>query len=307
MDSVAENYFPRSGSEYDDSGHDTGVGREFASRYFTTQTLEVALEYYNKDYRVLPGLSVPRWVGRKLECLRIVTGEGIDDSGHLRVMVEISGKNGSVSVQAAEGFFSRSSTVLDTCWGQVLSVRVQSSGPDSWLGSVELSSDGRVSFGPMRCSECTPSSSRTIFVASTGESRTSGAPAQAACLSGVACELLKEELPPSPSSAAPARVPTAQERTEELSEAVPPGYQQVGRNCNCGLTLAEWNHEHVPDASRCAEACEEARGCAAFAVWISPATFDHLCRLFDSPCEDNDGRQPCDSFTRRAGVSVGSD
>jgi len=210
MDEVAETYFPRSASSslYDSSDHDTGVSREFISRYFSTRTLEVALEYYAKDYRVLPGLSVPRWVDRKLECLRIATGDGIDDSGHLRVMLEVGGSNGSVSVRAAEGFFNRSSTVLDKCWGQVLSVRVQSSGLDSWLGSVEWSPDGRVSFGPMRCSECTSgSSSRDMFVASTGQSRISGEHAQASCLNGRACELLKEDFPPPPPSAPPRRQP----------------------------------------------------------------------------------------------------
>lgn len=307
IDSAAETYFPRraSTSEYD-SDHDTGVSREFVSRYFTTQTLEVALEYYTKDYRVLPGLSVPRWVDRKIECLRIVTGEGIDDSGHLRVMVEVGGKNGSVSVQAAEGFFSRGSTVLDKCWGQVLSVRVQSSGPDSWLGSVEWSPDGRVSFGPMKCSECTSGSSGEMFVASIGEPRISGERTQASCLNGAACELLREEAPPPPPTVALARAPTSRENTTEgLEEAAPPaGYTQVGRSCNCGNTVAEWSSER-PTPHLCAEACEGVRGCAAFAVWRSPATFDHMCRLFDTQCKDHDGRQPCDSFIRLAGASPG--
>jgi hypothetical protein len=227
MDEVAETYFPRSVSSslYDASDHDTGVSREFVSQYFTTRTLEVALEYYAKDYRVLPGLSVPSWVDQKLECLRIATGDGIDDSGHLRVMLEVGGKNGSVSVRAAEGFFNRSSTVLDKCWGQVLSVRVQSSGPDSWLGSVEWSPDGRVSFGPMRCSECTSGSSisREMFVASNGESRISAEQAQASCLNGSACELLKEDFPPPPPSAVPTRAPANLEDTEGLKMAAPTG------------------------------------------------------------------------------------
>jgi len=306
LDSVAETYFPRSAitSEHAGSDHDTGVSREFASRYFTTQTLEVALEYYAKDYRVLPGLSVPRWVDQTLECLRITTGDGIDDSGHLRVMVEIVGENGPVSTQAAEGFFSRSSTVLDKCWGQVLSVRVQSSGPDSWRGSVELSPDGRVSFGTMRCSECSSGNSRDISVASTGGSRISGEQAQASCLDGAACELLKEESPPPRPSAAPARAPAALVGTEGLQEAIPSGYTQAGRSCNCGHTIAEWSSEQTIDL--CAEACEGALGCAAFAVWNSPATFKSMCRLFDKNCEENDGRQPCDSFNRLAGASPGS-
>jgi hypothetical protein len=94
--------------------------------------------------------------------------------------------------------------------------------------------------------------------------------------------------------------------TEGKGKAAPPqklakGNWQVGRSCNCGQTVTELVLAHLnPDL--CAEACQGTPGCVAFAIWTSAATFKNMCRLFDTPCEVDDGRQPCNSFTRSVDV-----
>jgi hypothetical protein len=116
-------------------------------------------------------------------CLRIQTGNGKHNDGTVNILVDSgSGLNSEASGQ----FYNHNDVVLEKCYSNdIESVQVKNPTNNAWIGSIEYSSDGNVTYRAMSCTGCTLCM-KTHQIVVDGNSD-SGGLAEAQCLGGVEC------------------------------------------------------------------------------------------------------------------------
>eukprot|EP00964_Phaeocystis_antarctica_P099526 scaffold65379_cov71-Phaeocystis_antarctica.AAC.1 len=114
--------------------------------------------------------------------LRITTGTSASDVGTLDVEVDDGSGYAWVSTGQA---WALGSTVLDASYQTLSGVRVRNPTSDGWVGVIEYSSNGGISFAPFVCTDCTKGYS-TAIIAVDGNS---DGVATTTCLNGATCAL----------------------------------------------------------------------------------------------------------------------
>ena len=99
--------------------------------------------------------------------------------------VEVDDGSGYASVTTGVSW-AKGSTVLDAWYHTLSGVRVRNPTTDGWVGAIEYSSDGGVTYAPFVCTDCTKGSS-TALIAVDGDSSSAGHPTT--CLGGATCTL----------------------------------------------------------------------------------------------------------------------
>ena len=115
--------------------------------------------------------------------LRITTGTSISAGGTLDV--EVDDGSGYAWVTTGQAW-ALGSTVLDASYHTLSGVRVRNPTGDGWVGAIEYSSDGGVTYAPFVCTDCTKGSS-TANIAVDGDSDGPNAPTT--CQDGTTCAL----------------------------------------------------------------------------------------------------------------------
>ena len=104
----------------------------------------------------------------------------------------VNSGDGSGYVEVTErAFFSKGETVLEECYTGLIGVQVQNADIDGWVGSIEASVDGGITYSPMVCEDkCTPAGGATsfIFVDGDGDDNVYDS-AVVECLNGETCTL----------------------------------------------------------------------------------------------------------------------
>jgi len=159
---------------------------------------------YELDFPTLPPkaecdlgvLASSMWVpvvdcGSGQYCLRIVTGTGGANDGHLTVVVEGSEVQTLVDGSA---IFGKGDVVVagDTCYDKpIREVRVKNPGNNAWTGTIEYSSDEGSSFQPMYCiggcNSVGPADKIVVDGNTDGHNQ-----ADLECLSGKTCRLMPQ-------------------------------------------------------------------------------------------------------------------
>ena len=115
--------------------------------------------------------------------LRITTGTSAAADGTLDVQVDDG--SGYAWVTTGQNW-AKGSTVLDALYHTLSGVRVRGPTRDGWVGAIEYSSDGGVTYAPFVCTDCTKGSS-TAHIAVDGDSMNAAPPTT--CFGGATCAL----------------------------------------------------------------------------------------------------------------------
>ncbi|CAK0834576.1 unnamed protein product [Prorocentrum cordatum] len=75
---------------------------------------------------------------------------------------------------------------------------------------------------------------------------------------------------------------------DDLLTSVYPGYEQVGRNCQCGTLIRRFSEEH-DSLESCAEECNLYPHCDAIAIQPWQSIWRGQCDLFTAACEETNG------------------
>ena len=114
-------------------------------------------------------------------CLLITTGSGQYDNGFINVFVD-SG-SGYVEVTAPGTNWPAGSEVLNECYTNLVGVQVTNSQTNAWAGSIESSTDGKITYSAMECINCTGDVSTTEYIVVDGDDNGTG---DTKCLNGSA-------------------------------------------------------------------------------------------------------------------------
>ena len=82
--------------------------------------------------------------------------------------------------------------VLDECYSGFVGVQVSNSQTNAWAGGVEFSVDGKASYSPMQCVDCTTGTS-TEYIVVDGDDNGKGV---TKCLNSNVCTMKTEEIVP---------------------------------------------------------------------------------------------------------------
>ena len=88
--------------------------------------------------------------------------------------MEVDDGSGYASVTTGQSW-AKGSTVLDTSYHTLSGVMVRNPTTDAWVGAIEYSSDGGVTYLPFVCTDCTKGSS-TARISVDGNSDSIGSP-----------------------------------------------------------------------------------------------------------------------------------
>ena len=111
-------------------------------------------------------------------CLLVRTGSGTYNPGTVDILVD-SGSSYAISSTKS---FSEGEVVMDQCFDTIPTVQIRNRKTDGWAGSIELSLDGRQTYFPMECIDCT---GPTSFSPITADGRTT-----TWCVDGSTCTLV---------------------------------------------------------------------------------------------------------------------
>ena len=130
-----------------------------------TDSLEATSSPIKSDNTTLESTSSPStFTVFNLTCIRITTGPGKFDNGYLDVFVN----NGTEYVQVTTPGINypggEVGDVLDECYSGFVGVQVSNSQTNAWAGGVEFSVDGKASYSPMQCVDCTTGTSTEYIV-----------------------------------------------------------------------------------------------------------------------------------------------
>merc|ERR1711957_541714 len=112
---------------------------------------------------------------------------------HLRITTTTNAGTLDVEMDDGSGYASvttgvhwaKGSTVLDASYHTLSGVRVRNPTNDGWVGAIEYSSDGGVTYSPFVCTDCTEGSS-TALIAVDGDS---DGDIPTTCFGGATCTL----------------------------------------------------------------------------------------------------------------------
>ena len=85
-------------------------------------------------------------------CLRVTTGSVASDRP---VNVFVDSGSGYVEVSTPGKYYGQGATVIDQCFDTIVGVQVSNQSTDTWAGVFELSTDGKATYVPLICSDCT--------------------------------------------------------------------------------------------------------------------------------------------------------
>ena len=115
----------------------------------------------------------------------VTTGTSTHNGGPVNVFVD-SG-SGYIQVNTPGISYVTGVTVADQCFDTIVGVQVSNDGNDAWVGSIELSMDGKTTYYPLVCSDCTgKSNAMPIVVDGNADSWDQ---AMTWCLRGAMCTL----------------------------------------------------------------------------------------------------------------------
>ena len=120
-------------------------------------------------------------VSQEPTCLLITTGSGQYDNGYLDVYVNTG--DGYDMVTAPETNWPAGSEVLNQCYAGLVGVQVTNSQTNAWAGSIESSTDGKITYSAMECINCTGDVSTTEYIVVDGDDNGTG---DTKCLNGSA-------------------------------------------------------------------------------------------------------------------------
>jgi len=131
----------------------------------------------------LPTSSAPSSSPTGSNCLMVTTGTS---SGGFRggpVNVFVDSGNGYILLSVEGYVYREGETVLDQCFDTIVGVQVSNDSTNGWVGSFELSRDGKASYHQLMCSDCSGNSNAMpIAVDGNGDSLSG-------CLDGKNCTL----------------------------------------------------------------------------------------------------------------------
>ena len=115
-------------------------------------------------------------------CLLITTGTGTYDGGYLDVYVNTG--DGTYNMVTTPGInYDKGQIVLDECYANLVDVQVTNSQTNAWGGSIESSTDNKVTYTAMVCQDCTGDVSTTEYIVVDGDDNGTG---DTKCLNGSA-------------------------------------------------------------------------------------------------------------------------
>jgi len=120
-----------------------------------------------------------------LYCIRVTTGSGENNGGY--VDVQVDNGSGYVTVSTPGKYYNTSEVVLDRCFDKILGVQVKNEKTDAWTGTIELSTDGRMSYSPFTCSNCIGRTNTMLIVVDGNADSTDQASTR--CHNGATCSL----------------------------------------------------------------------------------------------------------------------
>ena len=112
-------------------------------------------------------------VSQEQTCLLITTGTGTFDNGFVDVFVD-SGA-GYVNVTESGINWPAGSEVLNQCYSGLVGVQVSNSVTNAWAGSIETSTDNKITYSAMVCQDCTGDVSTTECIVVDGDGNGKGA------------------------------------------------------------------------------------------------------------------------------------
>lgn len=118
-------------------------------------------------------------------CLLVTTGFGEYHDGSVDVYVDNGSGYGLVSLSGKEHV--QGEFVVDRCYDRIDGIQIRSNSNNGWLGMVELSTDGKRSYNPFICSNCTGTMNVMPIVVDTDWDGWGGPIAM--CLGGSICSL----------------------------------------------------------------------------------------------------------------------
>ena len=119
-------------------------------------------------------------------CLRVTTGNSYNYDGPLNVFVD-SG-SGYVTVSTPGKHHGKGEIVIDQCFHTIVGVQVSNQSVIGWAGVFELSTDGKVSYFPLTCSDCT-GTTNTMPISVDGDNTFASDELTTWCFDGATCTL----------------------------------------------------------------------------------------------------------------------
>ena len=96
-------------------------------------------------------------------CLLVTTGTGQYDNGYLDVYVNTG--DGVYNMVTILGInYDKGQVVLDECYSGLVGVQVTNSQTNAWGGSIESSTDGKITYSAMECQDCTTGTTAEYIV-----------------------------------------------------------------------------------------------------------------------------------------------
>eukprot|EP00581_Thalassiosira_minuscula_P004332 CAMPEP_0183747148 /NCGR_PEP_ID=MMETSP0737-20130205/67116_1 /TAXON_ID=385413 /ORGANISM="Thalassiosira miniscula, Strain CCMP1093" /LENGTH=753 /DNA_ID=CAMNT_0025982857 /DNA_START=9 /DNA_END=2270 /DNA_ORIENTATION=+ len=143
--------------------------------------------------------STPNQSPTRSNCLRVTTGDAPATSGPVDIFLD-SG-SGLNLLSNSGRVYAPKEVVVDQCFDTIIGIQVSNQSPDGWAGSFELSTDGRATYYPLMCPDCT-GITNSMPISVDGDYNSFGG-----CLNGKNCTITKmpTTLPLGDSSYSPPR------------------------------------------------------------------------------------------------------
>mmetsp|Transcript_30066 Transcript_30066/g.49264 ORF Transcript_30066/g.49264 Transcript_30066/m.49264 type:complete len:404 (+) Transcript_30066:258-1469(+) len=121
------------------------------------------------------------------KCLMVTTGTPSEFSGG-GVDVFVDSGSGYVMVSTPGKHHGEGEIVIDQCFHTIVGVQVSNQSVIGWAGVFELSSDGRVTYFPLTCSDCT-GTTNTMPISVDGDDTFASDELTTWCFNGATCTL----------------------------------------------------------------------------------------------------------------------
>jgi len=117
-------------------------------------------------------------------CVEVKTGTASHNDGGLRVTVN----DAVVSSGSDSKIYTKGEVVVRKCFYSITSIKVSNPGKNAWTGSLLGSSDGGMTYSPLKCENCDGGDlgSKVVF----DSDSTGAAQARTQCLNGKVCRFV---------------------------------------------------------------------------------------------------------------------
>ena len=103
-------------------------------------------------------------------------------------------------VEVRNGYFKKTSVVLDECYPDAPVVEIRNPTNDGWVGTIEYSRDGGLTYAPYRCPSCNGRTADGAIFYVDGDSNMAHTWGGNQCLRGVRCQLAQDTVGPPPAT-----------------------------------------------------------------------------------------------------------